>query len=75
MLLLFSTGMILPVSGNTTGRTNNGDAHLKAGLVGLLKHTCHRGEIRIVNMADVFLCEFDGPRSKREIVGTIISDR
>ena len=52
----------------------NGDAHLKAGIVG-------PGEtIPIINSKlglsqwqNIFLCEFDGPRSKRNIVLTIIS--
>jgi secondary thiamine-phosphate synthase enzyme len=55
---------------------NNGDAHLKAGLVGASE------TIPIVDYApglstwqNIFLCEFDGPREKREIVVTVIEDR
>ncbi len=54
---------------------NNGDAHLKAGLVGASE------TIPIINSGpglsrwqNIFLCEFDGPREKREIVVTIIAD-
>jgi secondary thiamine-phosphate synthase enzyme len=54
---------------------NNGDAHLKAGLVGASE------TIPIIDFnpglstwQNIFLCEFDGPREKREIVVTIIKD-
>ncbi|MEA2106674.1 MAG: secondary thiamine-phosphate synthase enzyme YjbQ [Bacteroidota bacterium] len=54
---------------------NNGDAHLKAGIVG-------PGEtIPIINRKiglstwqNIFLCEFDGPRNRRNIVISIISE-
>lgn len=55
---------------------NNGDAHLKAGLVGASETIpimdYNPGLSRWQN---IFLCEFDGPREKREIVVTIIEDR
>ena len=51
---------------------NNGDAHLKAGLIGPSE------SIPIINSSlglstwqNVFLCEFDGPRRERKIVVTI----
>jgi secondary thiamine-phosphate synthase enzyme len=54
---------------------NNGDSHLKAGLVGPSE------TIPVVDnnpglstWQNIFFCEFDGPRSKREIVVTIIAD-
>jgi secondary thiamine-phosphate synthase enzyme len=54
---------------------NNGDAHLKAGLVGASE------TIPIVDYSpglstwqNIFFCEFDGPRDHREIVVTIIAD-
>jgi secondary thiamine-phosphate synthase enzyme len=55
---------------------NNGDAHLKAGLVGASE------TIPIIDYKpglstwqNIFFCEFDGPREKREIVVTILEDR
>jgi secondary thiamine-phosphate synthase enzyme len=55
---------------------NNGDAHLKAGLVGPSENIpVIEGKSGLSTWQNVFLCEFDGPRSKREIVVTIISDR
>jgi secondary thiamine-phosphate synthase enzyme len=55
---------------------NNGDAHLKAGLTGASE------TIPIIDYnpglsrwQNIFFCEFDGPREKREIVVTIIEDR
>ena len=54
---------------------NNGDAHLKAGLIGASE------SIPIIDYKpglstwqNIFLCEFDGPRERREIVVTIIAD-
>jgi secondary thiamine-phosphate synthase enzyme len=54
---------------------NNGDAHLKAGMVGASQ------TIPIIDYnaglstwQNIFLCEFDGPRDKREVVVTIIED-
>jgi len=55
---------------------NNGDAHLKAGLIGASE------TIPIIDYKpglstwqNLFLCEFDGPRERREIVVTIIEDK
>jgi len=55
---------------------NNGDAHLKAGLIGASE------TIPIIDYKpglstwqNIFLCEFDGPRDKREIIVTIIEDK
>jgi secondary thiamine-phosphate synthase enzyme len=54
---------------------NNGDAHLKAGLVGASE------TIPVVDGADglstwqnIFLCEFDGPRNQREVVVTVVGE-
>jgi secondary thiamine-phosphate synthase enzyme len=54
---------------------NNGDAHLKAGLIGPSE------TIPIIDSnpglstwQNIFLCEFDGPRERREVVVTIIAD-
>ena len=52
----------------------NGDAHLKAGIVGPSETVpIMNGEIALSTWQNIFLCEFDGPRSKREIVVSIIS--
>lgn len=55
---------------------NNGDAHLKSGIVGVSE------TVPIIDYnpglstwQNIFFCEFDGPREKREIVVTIIEDR
>jgi secondary thiamine-phosphate synthase enzyme len=54
---------------------NNGDAHLKAGLVGpseTIPITDYNPGLS--TWQNIFLCEFDGPRERREIVVTIIAD-
>lgn len=55
---------------------NNGDAHLKAGIVGA-SETIPIVEYNagLSRWQNIFFCEFDGPRDKREIVVTIIEDR
>lgn len=54
----------------------NGDAHLKAGLVGPSESIpVIDGQLGLSRWQNVFFCEFDGPRSDRRIVVTVIGDR
>ncbi len=54
---------------------NNGDSHLKAGLVGASETIpVVDGNPGLSTWQNIFLCEFDGPRSKREVVVTVIGD-
>lgn len=54
---------------------NNGDSHLKAGLVGPSETIpIINGEMGLSTWQNIFLCEFDGPRAKRDIVVTVIKD-
>lgn len=54
---------------------NNGDAHLKSGIIGpgevipLID-----GELGLSTWQNIFLCEFDGPRRERWVVITILED-
>jgi len=51
----------------------NGDAHLKAGLVGPSEMVpIIDGKLGLSRWQNIFLCEFDGPRSKRYVVCTVI---
>lgn len=53
----------------------NGDAHLKAGLVGPSETIpVIDGQLGLSRWQNIFLCEFDGPRSERRVVCTLISD-
>jgi len=53
----------------------NGDAHLKAGLVGPCETIpVINGELGLSRWQNIFFCEFDGPRNKRSIVCTILED-
>ena len=55
---------------------NNGDAHLKAGLVGPSESIpVIDGKPGLSTWQNIFFCEFDGPRDKREIVVTVMGDR
>ena len=54
---------------------DNGDAHLKAGLVGPSETIpIVGGNPGLSTWQNIFLCEFDGPRERREIVVTIIPE-
>lgn len=51
----------------------NGDAHLKAGLVGPGEAIpIIEGDLGLSRWQNVFLCEFDGPRAERRVVITVI---
>lgn len=51
----------------------NGDAHLKAGLVGPSENIpIIDGELALSTWQNVFFCEFDGPRRERRIVCTVM---
>ena len=53
----------------------NGDSHLKAGLVGPSETIpVINGELGLSTWQNIFFCEFDGPRSSRKIVCTVISE-
>ncbi len=52
---------------------NNGDAHLKAGIVGPSETIpILNGELGLSTWQNIFLCEFDGPRSTRKVVVTVV---
>lgn len=55
---------------------NNGDSHLKSGLIGVSETIpILDGKPGLSTWQNIFFCEFDGPREKREITVTIISDK
>lgn len=55
---------------------NNGDAHLKSGIVGVSQTIpVMDGKLGLSRWQNIFFCEFDGPRDRREVVVTIIEDR
>ena len=52
---------------------NNGDAHLKAGLIGPQETIpITNGKMGLSTWQNIFLCEFDGPRTSRNIMVTVI---
>ena len=53
----------------------NGDAHLKSGLVGPSETIpLIDGQLGLSTWQNIFFCEFDGPRSDRKVVCTVIGD-
>lgn len=54
----------------------NGDAHLKAGLVGPSETIpLIDGRLGLSRWQNIFFCEFDGPRRDRRVVCSILEDR
>ena len=52
----------------------NGDAHLKAGLVGPSETIpLIDGALGLSTWQNIFFCEFDGPRRERSIVVTVLA--
>lgn len=52
---------------------NNGDSHLKSGLVSPSETIpLINGKMALSTWQNIFFCEFDGPRKKREIAVTVI---
>ncbi len=53
----------------------NGDAHLKAGLIGPSETIpIIAARLGLSQWQNIFFCEFDGPRRRRNIVCSIIAD-
>lgn len=53
----------------------NGDAHLKAGLVGPSETIpVIDGRLGLSRWQGIFFCEFDGPRGDRRVVCTVLAD-
>ena len=52
---------------------NNGDSHLKAGIIGPQETIpVIEGKMGLSTWQNIFLCEFDGPRSTRKVVITVL---
>ena len=53
----------------------NGDAHLKAGIVGPSETIpLINGKLGLSTWQNIFFCEFDGPRNLRKVTITILED-
>jgi len=53
----------------------NGDAHLKAGIVGPSEVIpIIEGKLGLSTWQNIFFCDFDGPREQRTIILTILPD-
>ena len=54
---------------------NNGDSHIKAGLVGPSETIpVIDGSLGLSRWQGVFFCEFDGPRHDRRVIVTVLAD-
>ncbi len=53
---------------------NNGDSHLKAGIIGPSETIpVINGKMGLSTWQNIFLCEFDGPRTERQIVVSVLA--
>ena len=58
-----------------TGETN-GDAHLKAGIVGPSETIpIIDGKLGLSTWQNIFVCEFDGPRNRRNVIVTLFNSK
>ncbi len=65
---------MVPRSGSFRHREGNADAHIKATLVGFSQLVPVRGgRLELGTWQGVFLCEFDGPRSRRVLLSFLRS--
>ncbi|MGD2141553.1 MAG: secondary thiamine-phosphate synthase enzyme YjbQ [Burkholderiales bacterium] len=54
---------------------NNGDSHIKAGLVGPSETIpVIDGKLGLSRWQGIFFCEFDGPRRDRRVIVTVLED-
>jgi secondary thiamine-phosphate synthase enzyme len=54
----------------------NGDAHLKAGLVGPSETIpIIDGRLGLSRWQNIFFCEFDGPRRQRRVICTVLAEK
>lgn len=54
----------------------NGDSHLKSGLVGPSETVpIIDGKLGLSQWQNIFFCEFDGPRTERWVVCTVLADQ
>jgi len=52
---------------------NNADAHIKAGIIGPSEVIpVENATLLLSTWQNIFFCEFDGPRSRREVIVTLI---
>ena len=72
----FLSGVIPKGVWQHDAQDGNGDAHLKAGIVGPSETVpLIDGVLGLSRWQNIFFCEFDGPRSKRSVVVTVLEDR
>ena len=51
----------------------NGDAHIKAGLIGPSEVVpIEGGQLLLSTWQNIFFCEFDGPRTERKVIVTLL---
>lgn len=54
----------------------NGDSHLKSGLVGPSETIpLIDGQLGLSTWQNIFFCEFDGPRSDRKVMVTVLAEQ
>ncbi len=63
---------LVPASGHYRHTEGNSDGHVKSTLVGCSETVLVRdGDLVLGTWQGMFFCEFDGPRTRRVIVGTL----
>lgn len=69
--ILADLARLVPARGDYRHAEGNSDAHIKASLVGFSAMVpVIDGRLALGTWQGVYLCEFDGPRRRRVLVGT-----
>ncbi|CAJ37079.1 secondary thiamine-phosphate synthase enzyme YjbQ [Methanocella arvoryzae] len=68
--LLATLEKLVPVHGNYRHAEGNSDAHLKASMMGFSQMIpVVEGRLALGTWQGIYFCEFDGPRSRKMLVG------
>ena len=70
--ILTALSSLVPDTGRYTHSEGNSDAHNKAGMMGFsLQVIVESGRLQLGTWQGIYLCEFDGPRSRQVWVKTL----
>ena len=73
--MLMEINKVIPFNDSYRHMEGNSAAHIKASLIGNSEMILiENGRLQLGTWQGVFFCEFDGPRTQRQVVVTILSE-
>ena len=71
--IVYSLNKLIPLNGNYDHSEGNSAAHIKTSLIGSSENVpVYDGTLALGRWQGIFLCEFDGPRT-REVIVQLVS--